>query len=232
MKLFKRKVGLVFELAQYWFHNNEHIFIKSNQIVEIKESRYNYLGLLKPVNNAILQLDKSLDSIFDSFDKKLKYEIKRSERENLKFCKYPDHIKLFNFYVKFSKNKNISYYSYDFFKKLTHFVSIYNDDCVRCHSFFKDSNEVILISSFPCNDKNISNSLKGFSNRGLHWHSIQFYKNQGVKIYNFGGIGNGDLDPSKIAIKKFKEEFNPEIVTYYSGILRLNILSKIHKILR
>tara|TARA_B110000503_G_C7149541_1_gene414509 strand:- start:1429 stop:2127 length:699 start_codon:yes stop_codon:yes gene_type:complete len=232
MKLFRRKVRIVFDLVQYWFHSNENIKIKSNQIVEIKESRFNYLGLLKPVNNAILQIDQSLDVIFDSFDKKLRYEIKRSEKENLTFCKCDDNIKLFNFYVKFSKHKNISYHSFDFFKKLTHFVSIYKGNYVRCHSFFGDHNEIILISSFVCNEKNISNSLKGFANRGLHWYSIQYFKNQGVKIYNFGGIGNEDLDPSKKAIKKFKEEFNPEIATYYSGILRLNILSKIHKILR
>ena len=159
MKLFKKKVGLFFEIAQYWFHANENINIKSNQIVEIKESKFNYLGFLKPVNNAILELNQSLNSIFDSFDKKLKYEIKRSERENLKFCKCDDNIKLFNFYVKFSKYKNIGYYGYDFFKNLTHFVSIYNGDYVRCHSFYGDQNEVILISSFPCNDKNISSLI-------------------------------------------------------------------------
>jgi FemAB family len=64
-------------------------------------------------------------------------------------------------------------------------------------------------------------------NRLLHWHEIQFYRDQGIKLYDFGGISNDPHD----GVARFKLSFGgdtrEEYIYFCAGIPRFGRAAKL-----
>jgi hypothetical protein len=56
--------------------------------------------------------------------------------------------------------------------------------------------------------------LSGTLNRYLHWHELVTYKQQGIELYDFGGIGDGSS-----SVAKFKLSFGGFRVNDYSYVV-------------
>ncbi|HPP64681.1 MAG TPA: peptidoglycan bridge formation glycyltransferase FemA/FemB family protein [Candidatus Paceibacterota bacterium] len=80
-----------------------------------------------------------------------------------------------------------------------------------------------------------ANQLIRGSGNLLHWHLIQLFKQEGYKIYDFGGVSLVDEDQKLRGIKLFKSRFGGEELFCYGGIKILNpfkekVLNKIKQL--
>lgn len=58
--------------------------------------------------------------------------------------------------------------------------------------------------------------LIGIANRFLHFSSMLYFKMQGLKVYDFGGIGLEESNPKIKGINEFKRSFGGTLVTEYN----------------
>ena len=56
----------------------------------------------------------------------------------------------------------------------------------------------------------------GRANRYLFWHDIIRYKEQGLKLFDFGGWYPGTTDNMRLEINRFKEGFGGRVVREYN----------------
>lgn len=231
--------------SQVWFNKNPKIDIDKASvfdIIEFRESKFNFQNSLSPFVNGIINLNREIDEIFLSFDKGFKYEIRRAEKEGIT-CHTIDlnsenANQYFDYYYKFSESRKLqtinkeSLYKYLKVGALLLTASKFEDNILQIHMYIKSNEEMILLASFPTNSVKVSNSFIGFANRYLHWFDIKLGKSKLLSIYNLGGIGNGNLDDKKNAIIKFKEEMSPERVTYFQGLIANTWKGKIFIILK
>lgn len=72
--------------------------------------------------------------------------------------------------------------------------------------------------------------LIGIANRFLHFSAMLYFKMQGLKLYDFGGIGLEEGDPKIKGINEFKRSFGGTLITEYNYTPLL--ISTIEKILQ
>lgn len=111
--------------------------------------------------------------------------------------------------------------------------SIYKDKEVIYHGYLKNNDRVRLLYSVRNIDKSVENKIYGFSNRYLHFKDIEFFKNQNIKYYDFGGISKIEGDIKLENINKFKMSFGSyeEYQNSYFN-LTMKILYLIRKIIK
>jgi lipid II:glycine glycyltransferase (peptidoglycan interpeptide bridge formation enzyme) len=66
----------------------------------------------------------------------------------------------------------------------------------------------------------------GTINRYMHWREILYYKNIGVRIYDFGGV-NLDKKSPTYTITQFKLSFGGDIIEEYDILLMRNKILKV-----
>ena len=230
---------------EIWFCNNRDLnlnFYENVDLVEFKESHYKFKKYFLEFRNGIKNLTLSKSQIFSSLDNKFRYEVGRAQRESM-FCQalQVDNFDLFNdiyeMYVKFSHTKKIDFIKKGILKKYIENDSLYityatlkrTDIILQYHIYFKNLNEAVLLASFLNLNvfENIESKFFGWANRLLHWEDMLFFKENNVRIYNLGGMGNPPSARNKNIIK-FKAEMNPEIKTYYYGLIPISWKAKIY----
>lgn len=58
--------------------------------------------------------------------------------------------------------------------------------------------------------------LIGIANRFLHFSAMLHFKERGLKVYDFGGIGLDESDPKIKGINEFKRSFGGSLITEYN----------------
>ena len=95
------------------------------------------------------------------------------------------------------------------------------------------------VSSMPIGDDGIKDFKKnviGMANRMLHIEDMYYFKDAGLKVYDWGGAGTAE---DVAGITKFKKSFGGEQVVFYSGqavngfkAKAVNALSKMKHIIK
>lgn len=83
--------------------------------------------------------------------------------------------------------------------------------------------------SITCESEVPTQRLIGIANRFLHYSAMLHFKMQGLKVYDFGGIGLEEGDPKIKGINEFKRSFGGTLITEYNYTPLL--ISTIEKIL-
>jgi hypothetical protein len=83
--------------------------------------------------------------------------------------------------------------------------------------------------SLSCPSEVSTQRLIGIANRFLHFSAMLYFKMQGLKVYDFGGIGLEENDLKIKGINDFKRSFGGSLVTEYN--YTPIIISTIEKIL-
>lgn len=84
--------------------------------------------------------------------------------------------------------------------------------------------------SLTCQTEVPTQRLIGIANRFLHFSAMLYFKMQGLKVYDFGGIGLEESDLKIKGINEFKRSFGGSLVTEYN--YTPIIISTIEKILQ
>lgn len=96
------------------------------------------------------------------------------------------------------------------------------------HAYYRTKERVRLLhsASLGRNSDVAQRSLIGRANRYHHWQDVLSFKAQGTRVYDFGGWYDGDSDPRRLSINKFKEGFGGQVVLNYNSLQGLTKLGK------
>lgn len=170
-------------------------------------------------------LEQDEDKLFEKIEKNCRYEIRRAEREGVRFSYYDASIqrdtleKIIDFYNKFIDTKEelsfkLSYRWIKPFLKQNAFwctTAIKDKEILAVHLYYCDERRVRLwysASLFRSEaDKQKRNEI-GRANRFLHWKDICFFKNKGFAVYDWGGYS---VEGSTAGNGKFKKSFGGDV---------------------
>lgn len=71
------------------------------------------------------------------------------------------------------------------------------------------------------------NNLVGRAHRMHHWQDILQFKNEGLQIYDFGGVYRGSEDQEQINIARFKQFFGGYFADTYDAVLPLTMKGRL-----
>jgi len=189
-----------------------------------------------------LDLTKSCDELFAGFDRNTRAQIKKStslDDLRIEFFDHPSMIELdefMDFYDQFAESKQLP---------LLHRARIHGHRDSGCLSLTRVMHEgkpltwhanvrymvhvgmMFSASHFRSEDSPEMRKMIGRANRRLHWEELQHYKNQGCKIYDFGGWYEGTTDKQRLLINQFKEGFGGTQVLAYTSEEQRTPLAKL-----
>ena len=228
--------------AESWFCEHSNILEQSWRgldFVEFKAALYPLLPTFLTFRDGIKDLSIDEDRIFASFDQKFRYEVKRGARECItaQFSDESNNLRIavvFPAYINFCRRKKIDAIRMDVLDRysgagaLLISVARWHGLPVQYHLYFCGDRYACLLASFPSSDESIKDKkLFGWANRLLHWEDIRHLKARKLEIYVLGGLGN-PVTSRNAQIVKFKMEMNPEIRTFFYGIIPLTWKAKIY----
>ena len=110
-----------------------------------------------------------------------------------------------------------------------------NNVVVAWHAYRVNADRVFLIYSITTaylhTDSKMKNEI-GAANKFCHWKDLEYFKNLGVKLYDFGGWYNGNTDKELLGINNFKEKFGGIITPNYNGIQYVTLKGKLFRLLK
>ncbi len=187
-----------------------------------------------PKFTKIVNLTLSNDEIFNGFDKNTKYEVNRSEREDIKIYFTLSYDKFKDIYNQFAKSKKLALLNdIDYFKNNLFISTAYFEgEPVVCHSYLLDAESKIvrLLHSasviHDVEDKTFR-GVVGRANRFLHYKDMLYFKEKNFLKYDFGGYAFETSNVTLQGINKFKDGFGGDLVeqSNYTPFL-INLLSK------
>ena len=187
-----------------------------------------------------IDLTKSLEEIYREMDaKSCRYEIRKAEKEGERVqvslnerSAQNDFLLLYNNFVRLKGHAHpMSKRRFEEYVKTCDVWVVYYDGRPFCgHLVARDDRigRTRLLYSATCRLNSQEDAkMTGPLNRYLHWYEIKFYKEMGIKIYDFGGIGDGTS-----SIAKFKLSFGGFRVEEYSYVFAGNLGRLAYKIYR
>lgn len=186
----------------------------------IEKSRKNH----EPAQTIMLDLNKSEEEILSQMKPKTRYNIRLSEKKEVKVDVSENPIKDVEIFYEISKETakrdQISIHPFEYYRKM---VTEIGDDKIKLY-LAKHGGKVvsaIIVSFFG----GVATYLHGASsnenrnvmaNYALQWESIKYAKKIGCKKYDFGGVM---VENSKFEIKNSKQTQNIK----WAGITRFKI---------
>ena len=219
------------KLITVWFAEDE---IYDEGIVQYKESR-RIIGESVEFDTLISDLTGSEDEIKSRFTKGCKYKVNRAYREDVSFAiiDSPDiSVKMLDefldFFESFWKSKDTSLSDRDSLKAemkayieqkaLTIAYAQVHGEIAVYHTHIYDDSTARLLHSASLfrlrDDDDGDRNLIGMANRALHFEEMKYFKQKGLKTYDWGGAGKGE---DVASITEFKESFGGTPVTYFDS---------------
>jgi hypothetical protein len=99
-----------------------------------------------------------------------------------------------------------------------------NSNILSWHSYVRCNGRVRLLNTVSAVDPSRDtqwNNLVGRAHRLHHWKDMLFFKEEGVKTYDLGGVYRGTEDQEQANIARFKTSFGGEPAQTYDAVLPL-----------
>lgn len=242
------KKGII-DVRHVWFcekllkSRNSMIFYHGIQNIEpFKNKKI----IVEPQHSLIMDLTAEREEIYSNIRKKIRYEIRRCQKENITFRYYTSKQmqgkdKLLHTFqrtyeemyqakgmnIKFNL-KQVEAYINDNSIEFT--IAFHEETPLVFHSYISDENNVrFYYSASPFRTEGMDANLIASMNKGLHWFDIETFKNQGKKEYDWGGISNPDAPNG---IDNFKIGFGGKQVTYFNVIYLQGLLGGLYYFLK
>ncbi|MCX7655147.1 MAG: hypothetical protein N2Z76_01315 [Treponemataceae bacterium] len=173
-----------------------------------------------------IDLTNTIDALFSHCYKTIQQEIKKSLKENTTVMfsqNSEDFCAFYNSFAKFKKIPPLSLKTLSFYGETLRFTWIYDGETpLVVHGYLVDPEASIvrlLYSATLLRDEHRKNLISR-SNKRLHWHDICYFKEQGFKIYDFGGLALKPGNKETEGIDFFKQSFGGQIVhqSHYESI--------------
>jgi len=201
------------------------------------------LGRSRPFRTLHLDLGLDEDRLFGDCSKNNQYKIRRaSGRDGLEFetLRRPTAEELgafAAFYDRFAEGKGLSPCDLPNLQALraaggaiVSRVTAGDGEILCQHLYVADGERCRLLHSashFREVEDSARRSLIGRANRALHWHDIRSSKQEGHRIYDFGGFAIDSPDPVVRRIAEFKASFGGSPVVEHHGAVGLTPLGRL-----
>ena len=230
------------KIGHLWFYDGDNIDSIHPDILYMhgsKKRKERWDVLCDEQYSLMTDLSISEDELYKNIRKNYRYEIRRSEKENVKLDYYSatsiseEILHQFeNTYNEMYKDKNINVTfnrnlvdAYIRDEKICFTIASYNHIPLVFHSYIIDENNVrFFYSTSPFRAQTDISKKIGCMNKALHWYDICLFKSLGVKKYDWGGISNADKPNG---IDEFKMGFGGERVVYYNSIVGVSLIGKL-----
>lgn len=239
----EKKLGLKFENllhlhnAEVYYSDTFDIDVSNYDILLFTQCATQLHGAGSEYLTRFIELCSPHLDIFNEFNRETRYEIRRCEKADSLFFdvnsnpRNHDVVAFISFYQRFHQEKNLPNTETScafYLKTLNQFqehnalviTSVMRQDqeplCV--HTYLVDGVRARLINSasiFRGADSGFR-SLVGRANRYLHWRDMLYFKEQGYKIYDLGGLSTEVID----TVSSFKRSFGGYQVTEYINIYK------------
>jgi len=183
IKIIRRKFGMkILELR----YPNKLIEEKGHDAILIRS--FKNLNCSKDWNKTehitmTIDLTKPLNKIFQRMNKNYQKHIRREEREKIEVSigEEKDLKEFYNkLFIKLYKKKNLKIWPYNYLKKGTLWVAKKDNKILSGSIVFSDKDYATQVFT-------VSEHIEYNGNRFLIWKAVQYYKNKGLKEFNFGG---------------------------------------------
>lgn len=177
------------------------------------------LGVQRNSHTVELNLEQDTETIFSNFSKQIRQQVKIAENEGIK-CSFRNDVDGFvEFFNDFASRKNTFTTSKRRIQELGDNLKIsfaeYNGEILAAHSYLIDK-ELGIVRHYHSSTKrlndNTDRNLVGRANKYLTVTDILYFKEQGYKVFDFGGYAANTTDESLIGINKFKLLFGGTVV--------------------
>jgi lipid II:glycine glycyltransferase (peptidoglycan interpeptide bridge formation enzyme) len=244
MIYYRKKNGI--KIAEIWF-NHQECPIEKNDILRYKfvTEKRNACSF-ENLYTILLDLTADENELFAQINRTSKYQINRAKNKDMIHCstffynnetdekKILQYVHFFNTFADSKGRSNINIYDIEQFYTTGTF-------CVRCATL-EDKSKYLTMHAYVISDGTArlhqSSSLFRSSedteyrnmiaraNRLLHWDDILYFKNMGLKWYDFGGWYGGQTNKEQLSINQFKESFGGEKKQEYSYIVPVSFRGK------
>lgn len=184
-----------------------------------------------------IDLNKPEDELFRQIGENVRYEIRRAENKDA--CGFvmeedPDMAEIehfCNFYDTFARTKGLPHgrpIKRNMLSRLHAFsgagaltISMarnlaYPEICYHVYLRGQSRARLLYSASLFRGQSNAFRNLVGRANRHLHWTDIKHFRNEGLSIYDFGGLALDDTNEETSNIDAFKRSFGGTDVTEYT----------------
>jgi hypothetical protein len=103
------------------------------------------------------------------------------------------------------------------------------------HAHCRHPERAMLLASasfFRSVDDSAARSRIGRANRLHHWLDLLRFRHDGLAIYDFGGWYEGQADPDRLRINRFKEEFGGTVAQHFDAEIPLTLRGRLAQRLR
>jgi hypothetical protein len=223
-----KKRYVLIKVSENWFGCNYKMIdiLSLKAFLHIKGGCKKAPGIKRVSHTIEIALDRDAEEIMSSFPKNLRRDIRKAEEEGITACFHSDICGFVDFFNDFAKRKKLPRVSErrmaELGDNLRMSYAICDGQVLAAHGYLLDKKESITraIWSATRRLKGDERAIKvGRANKYLHYQDMLYFKDRGIKIYDFGGYAKDTNDPQLLGVNKFKEKFGGEIVpchNYYS----------------
>ena len=229
------------KVCESWFSykfNLKNVF-SFNVFFHLKNST-KWIPAVKVYSHTLeLDLQQTNEEIFANFSKQIRQQIRVAEKENTN-CFFKNDVENFvAFFNEFAAKKDTWQTSEDRMRNIGENVKISfatnNGIILAAHSYIVD-NEIGIVrhlhSASKRLDETFDKNLIGRANKYLTITDIIYFKENGFKVFDFGGFAKDTENESLKGINNYKLQFGGKLVrctNYYS--FNYWLLKKIFKLL-
>jgi len=210
------------KVYENWFQYKYRLVdvIGLNKYWHVKKSDRNPIPAVKEINHTVeLCLEQDLETITTNFSKQIRQQARIAETEGTTCVFSSDIDKFVDFFNDFAKKKNIPLTSRRRVEELGDGFRISfamnNGELLATHSYLVDEETGIVRHYHAATrrlDDQIDKNLIGRANKYLTVKNIQLFKEEGFKIFDFGGYAKDTNDESLKGINNYKLLFGGKVV--------------------
>lgn len=243
----KWKTGFL-KINEIWFCREElPILLKSKRRTDLMivrgvlEGKGGGFCIWNKFNTLITDLTLPESVLYEKISKKVRYQCRRSEGDNIKVCFYSSEdikkapellAKFADVYDSMFRSKGMdNRFRLPIIRQYLEagaiiFSAVWQEDKLLVfHSYICDDENVrSLHSASRCRDRGIEQSVVGRANKRLHWEDIRYFKKKGLLCYDWGGISNFE-NPN--GIDEFKLSFGGDKLIYYNITAGKTVIGKL-----
>lgn len=182
---------------------------------------------IKEITHTIeLDLEQDKQTIFSNFSKSYRQQIRKAEEDGITIETNSDVETFVEFFNRFAVRKGTFSTSRDRTIEKKNYLVIsfakHNEKIIAAHSYLIDRDLKILRhhqTSTARFEDNLNKNFVGQANKYLLATNLIAFKDEGFKIFDFGGYANKTTDESLLGINNYKLKFGGKIVeckNYYS----------------
>lgn len=182
---------------------------------------------IKEISHTIeLDLEQDKQTIFSNFSKSYRQQIRKSEEDGIVIEINNDIDTFVNFFNNFAEKKGTFSTSKERIIEKKEYLVIsfakHNDNIIAAHSYLVDK-ELKIVRHYQTSNKrfedNLNKNFVGQANKYLLATNLIRFKEDGFKIFDFGGYADKTTNDSLLGINNYKLKFGGKIVecnNYYS----------------